>query len=112
MSKRAALVHGDVIGLVALDLVLRILFRSVAHISFVGDILAMHLDDLAAHAAGFGVPPDVAADPEFRRHVSHARQPAPLKRETPILSRHSLGKNTFLATLMMALFQRGNEFCK
>jgi hypothetical protein len=31
---------------------------------------------------------------------------------TALLSRDSLGKNTFLATLMIALFQRGNEFCK
>src|SRR6516164_4786723 len=67
-SKRAALVHGDVIGFVALDFVLRVVFRGVPQIALMGKIPPVHLDDFAAHARGFRVPADVAADSEFFSH--------------------------------------------
>src|SRR5215472_14555005 len=41
--KRAALVHGDVIGFVALDFVLRVVFRGVPQIALMGEAPAVHL---------------------------------------------------------------------
>src|SRR5579872_5320356 len=66
--KGASLVDRDVIGLVALDLVLRIILARVVPIAFVEEVRAMHLDDLTADAAGFRVPADVTSDPEPFRH--------------------------------------------
>src|SRR5262249_50294839 len=53
---------------VALDFVLRVVFRGVPQIALMGEAPAVHLDDFAAHAPGFRVPADVAADPEFFSH--------------------------------------------
>ena len=46
-------VHRDVIGLVALDLVLRFISARVMDVSFVMDIQCVHLDDRAADMSGF-----------------------------------------------------------
>jgi len=61
-------VRRDVIGLVAPDLVLRVIRAGVVRVSLVVEIPGVHLDDGAADVAGFRVPGDVVADFEFGWH--------------------------------------------
>src|SRR3546814_18080995 len=51
LVQRRALVHGDVVGLVALDLVLRIGFAATAHVAFVICVARVHLDDISTYVA-------------------------------------------------------------
>src|SRR5262245_32227388 len=52
--ERAALVHGNMVGLVALDRVPRIVLAGVAGIAFVRRVLGMHLHDPSADPSEFG----------------------------------------------------------
>jgi hypothetical protein len=56
LCQRVAFVHRDVVGLVALDLVLRIVVAGVTRMAFMVNIPGMYLDDPAADIAGFRVP--------------------------------------------------------
>ncbi len=67
-SQCFALVHGDMIGLIALDLVLRIVLFRMMDIAFVVDVPGVHPNDVAADAACFGIPSYVVADFECLRH--------------------------------------------
>ena len=78
-----ALVHGDVIGLVALDLVLRFGFAGMPRVAFVFRVARVDLDDSAGNVAGLGIPPNMIADfelyavvacPAARRIVSSASE--------------------------------------
>jgi hypothetical protein len=60
----------DVIGLVALDLVLRIIGAGVVHVALPVHILRVHTDDAATHPARFGIPAHVIADFELLRHAA------------------------------------------
>lgn len=60
--------HGDMIGLIALDFILRLLGTGVTGVSFVVDVPSMHLDNPAADVSGLGIPADVVADFEAFRH--------------------------------------------
>ena len=60
--------HGDMVGFIALDFILRLIRTGVMSVSFVADIPRMHLDNLAADASGFGIPAHVVADFEAFRH--------------------------------------------
>ncbi len=64
-GQRLALVGGDVVGFVAFYFVLRVVFVGVVSVAFVVEVFRVHLDDLAADAAGFGIPAYVVADLEF-----------------------------------------------
>ena len=67
-----ALMEGDVIGLVALDLLLRIVRARVVRMALVVDVLGVHAQDTAAHPAGLGIPADVIAAVEgFGGGFSH-----------------------------------------
>src|SRR5215470_6781345 len=72
--QRRTLVHRDVVGLVALDFVLRVILAGVMRVPFVIDISGMHFDNLAADAAGLRVPGHMIADLEF----GHAGSPRAL----------------------------------
>ncbi len=63
--QRSAFVGGDVVGFVAFYFVLRVVFVCVVGVAFVVEIFGVHLDDLAAYMAGFGIPANVVADFEF-----------------------------------------------
>src|SRR3546814_2339065 len=65
LLQRPALVHGDVVGLVALDLVLGIVLAAVPGVAVPVEVLHVHFRDLAADVAGFGIPRDVVADLEL-----------------------------------------------
>lgn len=74
--------HGDVIGLVALDLILRIILARVMDVSFVVRIFRVNLNDPATDAARLGVPANVIAHFEPDRHgqlVGAARWTSSLK---------------------------------
>lgn len=68
-TQRAALVHGDMVGLVALDLVLGVVFAAMADMALVGYIAGMHFHDVSADMAGFRIPAHVVADLEFPVHA-------------------------------------------
>jgi hypothetical protein len=48
--------YSDVIGLVALDLVLRVFLARMVHVSFVIHVLRVHPDNSAAHSSGLRIP--------------------------------------------------------
>ena len=68
MPQCLPLVHSDVIGLVAFNLVLRIVLARMMDVTFVVHVTRMHLHDTAADPAGLGIPGDVIADFECLRH--------------------------------------------
>jgi hypothetical protein len=68
LRQSAALVHGDVVGFVALDLVLRIIFRAVMYIALEVYVARMFPDDNAFNVTGFGVPSDMVPDRELLYH--------------------------------------------
>lgn len=59
---------GDVVRLVAFDLVLRIVVTGVAGVALVVEIFGMHLDDSAGDVPRLRVPGDAIADFEAWRH--------------------------------------------
>ena len=81
MPEGAALMGRDVIGLVALDLVLRIGLRGAMRVPLVIEIAGVNCDDGARDMAGLGIPSDVIPDLEFPGHVvrssliEHASRP-------------------------------------
>src|SRR5512135_630343 len=66
--QRRAFMHGDVVGLVALDFILRIILARVVQMPLEINIFCMHLGDLAADLPGFRVPGHMITDLEFLRH--------------------------------------------
>lgn len=64
VPQRASLVQGEVIGLVALDLVVRIIRAGMMNIAAADHIAGVHPDDAAADPAGLRIPADVIADLE------------------------------------------------
>src|SRR5262245_18518011 len=68
--ERSPLVQGDVVGLVALDLVLRVVLARMVDVSLPIHVFRMHLDDPAADASGLRVPAHMIADIELFRHAS------------------------------------------
>jgi hypothetical protein len=62
-----SLMQGDVVGLVTLDLILRLVLARMMDISFVVHIFRMHLDNAAADPPGFRVPGDMIVLFEFLR---------------------------------------------
>ena len=67
-SQRLALVQGDMIGLIALDLVLRIVLARMMDIAFVIRVPRVHPYDAAADPTSFGIPGYVVADFECPCH--------------------------------------------
>lgn|SRR5687768_4189112 len=72
LVQRRTLVHGDVIGLVALDLVLRLVLARMTRMSLIFRITSVGLDDPATHMPRLGIPADVIADLELPAQVSSA----------------------------------------
>lgn len=62
MFEGAALMGGDMVGLVAFDFVLGIVFRGVVSMVFVDKILGVDGDDGARHQARLGIPSYMIAD--------------------------------------------------
>ena len=58
----------DMIGLVALDCVLRLFRARMVHVAFAGHILPMHPHDASADATSLGIPAHVIADLESLGH--------------------------------------------
>src|SRR6476620_7178336 len=73
LFQRRTFVHRDMVGLVALDFILRIIWGRVVRISLVIRIFRMNLDDLAADMTGLRVPGHMIANVEFCRHDGYLR---------------------------------------
>src|SRR5260370_14350557 len=58
------------IGLVALDFILRIIRRSTVNVAFIMDSSFMHFDDFSAHTSSFRIPAHVIANLERLGHCS------------------------------------------
>lgn len=71
MLESAALVSGDMIGLVALNFVLGIIIRCVMDMVFVIKIAGMNLDDRARHPPRLGIPAHVIPDFEMLGHSTN-----------------------------------------
>src|SRR6185312_14300072 len=69
VPKHAAPVRGDVIRLVAFDLVLRVVLRGAVHMTLVIEVAGMDGDHSARDVACLGVPADVIADLELPTHL-------------------------------------------
>lgn len=60
--------HGDMVGFIAFDFILRLIWSGVMRVSFVIYVLGMDLDNFPADMSGLGIPGDVIADFETFRH--------------------------------------------
>jgi hypothetical protein len=67
--QRRAFVHCDVVGLVALDFILRVFLARVVGISFLINISCVHFNDLAADLSRLRVPRHVIPYAKFSRHL-------------------------------------------
>jgi hypothetical protein len=63
-----AFVHRDVVGLVALDFILRFILAGAVHMSFVVNILEVDPDNRAAHVSCFRIPRHMIANCEPLSH--------------------------------------------
>ena len=79
-SQHGGLVQGDVIGLVALDFVLRLVRGGTVNVALVIDILSMDFDDFSAHPPGFRIPAHVIADFECLDHCAVLVRPVRAKK--------------------------------
>lgn len=61
--------HGDMIGRIALDLILRFVLIRVVRIAFVIRVLRMNLDNPTSDMPSLGIPSDVIADLETFSHL-------------------------------------------
>jgi hypothetical protein len=61
LTQPPALVYRDSIGLVALDFVLWIVLGGMVRVTFVIEVLRVHLDDAAPHESCFRIPAHVVA---------------------------------------------------
>ena len=79
---------GDMIGLAALDLVLRQLGAGTMNVALVVEVACMNPNDCAADATGFRVPLDPISNFELFSHESFPMKDAcwsfPSEREAPI----------------------------
>ena len=70
VSQHRGLVQGDVIGLVALDFILRLVRGGMMYVTFVVDVPSVHFGDFPAHSPGFRIPAHVIANLERLDHGS------------------------------------------
>lgn len=61
--------HGDMVGFVALNFVLRLIFSGVVRMPLIISILSMYFDNPAADMPSFGIPGDVIAHFKIMCHV-------------------------------------------
>src|ERR1700693_2644982 len=67
-GERGALVEGDMVGLGALDLILRSVRARMMGITLVIEVAGMYADDRAADATSLGIPAHAIMDLEALRH--------------------------------------------
>jgi len=72
-GERGALVEGDMLGLAALDLVLRIVRARMVGVAVDLELAGMHADDRAADATGLGIPAHAIVNLEAFRHGGSIR---------------------------------------
>lgn len=75
MPESTALVRRNVLGLVALDFVLRVIFRRMMRMTFVIEIAGMNPDDRARYPSRLRIPAHVIADFESLGHITTISRP-------------------------------------
>jgi hypothetical protein len=70
LLQRRSLMHGNVIGFVALDLELRFIFTGMACVALVLRIARVDLDYPAGYVASLGIPANMIADFKVLAHRS------------------------------------------
>jgi hypothetical protein len=73
-AQHRAFMHGDVIGCVALNLELRLIFARAMRVAFVDRISRVDLDYSTGYIPCLGIPADVSADFEEFDHVPFSRK--------------------------------------
>lgn len=73
MVEGAAFVGGDVVGLVALDLILRLILARAMRMALVVKVARVDGDDRPRHSASFRIPADMIADRKSSRHLLNLR---------------------------------------
>jgi hypothetical protein len=68
LGERGALVEGDMVGLGALDLILRSVRARMMGVTLVIEVAGMYADDRAADATSLGIPAHAIMDLEALRH--------------------------------------------
>jgi hypothetical protein len=68
LGERGALVEGDMVGLGALDLILRSVRARMMGVTLVIEVAGMYPDDRAADATSLGIPAHAVMDLEALRH--------------------------------------------
>jgi hypothetical protein len=71
VSQHRRFVQGDVIGLVALDFILRLVRGGMVYVTFVVDVTSVHFDDFPAHPSGFRISTHVIA---YLERLDHLRR--------------------------------------
>jgi hypothetical protein len=61
--------HGDMVGFIAFDFIVRLIRAGMMRVSFVICVLCMDFDNPAADVSGFRIPGDVIADFEMCCHI-------------------------------------------
>lgn len=70
--KRATLMSRDMLGLVAFNFILGIIFRRVMSMTFVVEVAGMNLDDRARYPSRLRIPAHVIADFELLGHLPNS----------------------------------------
>lgn len=68
LVQRRAFVHGDVLGFIAFDCILRVGHRRMVRVTLVLEVLGVDSGNRAAYRAGLRVPAHMVANLEFRGH--------------------------------------------
>lgn len=66
--------HGDMIGRIALDFILRLVLTRVMRMALVIRVLRMNLDNPASNMPSLGIPSDVITDLETLSHILLQRE--------------------------------------
>jgi hypothetical protein len=70
LAQHFAPMQGNVIGLVALDLELRLVLAGMVNVAFVLRIFSVNFDYSSGHMAGLGIPANMITDFKLLCHVS------------------------------------------
>ena len=79
-----ALVSGDMVGLVAPDLILGIVFGGMVRMSLVVEISRVDRDDRTRHATCLGIPGHMITDVKSLRHLADSSSGLPQVPEQPV----------------------------
>src|SRR5690348_17103400 len=92
-SQYSASVQGDMVGLVAFDLVLGVVGARVMDVALVSHVLGVDVDDVAAHPSGLRIPAHMVTDFES---LAHGFRPIVAARRLAFAASRSFNRPTHL----------------